>query len=251
MKGKRIIIIGAGLLQVPAIQIAKEMGLYTIVFDYNKDAPGMQIADYPMIVSTRDVDGSVRAARDLSQKMEIHGVITVGTDASTTVAAVANALGLPGNRFEDAYAASNKIRMRERFKKNNVPQPNFFPVWNYEEAMDAYKHLNTPVVVKPADNMGARGVMKVSSESDVLAAFNRAKSASPSGEVIMEEFMDGPELSIDMLIYNDEIYVTGVADRIIVVENGSVTKDGNRDEILPSLVSIPSCPMRMSEEERL
>ncbi|MEI0557332.1 alpha-hydroxy-acid oxidizing protein [Brachyspira intermedia] len=243
MKGKRIIIIGAGLLQVPAIQIAQEMGLYTIVFDYNKDAPGMKIADYPMIVSTRDVDGSVRAARDLSQKMEIHGVITVGTDASTTVAAVANALGLPGNRFEDAYAASNKIRMRERFKKNNVPQPNFFPVWNYEEAMDAYKHLNTPVVVKPADNMGARGVMKVSSESDVLAAFNRAKSASPSGEVIMEEFMDGPELSIDMLIYNDEIYVTGVADRIIefppfFIETGHILPSALEKEKLDDAINV-------------
>ena len=243
MKGKRIIIIGAGLLQVPAIQIAQEMGLYTIVFDYNKDAPGMKIADYPMIVSTRDVDGSVRAARDLSQKMEIHGVITVGTDASTTVAAVANALGLPGNRFEDAYAASNKIRMRERFKKNNVPQPNFFPVWNYEEAIEAYKHLNTPVVVKPADNMGARGVMKVSSESDVLAAFNRAKSSSPSGEVIVEEFMDGPELSIDMLIYNDEIYVTGVADRIIesppfFIETGHIMPSALDKEQIDDAVNV-------------
>lgn len=215
MKNKKIIIIGAGLLQVPAIQIAQDMGLYAIVFDYNKDAHGMKIADLPMVVSTRDVDGSVRAARDLSKQMEINGVITVGTDASTTVAAVANALGLPGNRFEDAYAASNKIRMRERFKKNNVPQPNFFPVWNYEETMEAFKHLNKPVVLKPADNMGARGVMKVENESDILAAFNRAKSSSPSGEVIIEEYMDGPELSIDMLIYENEIYVTGVADRII------------------------------------
>ncbi|PTY40549.1 alpha-hydroxy-acid oxidizing protein [Brachyspira hampsonii] len=243
MKGKRIIIIGAGLLQVPAIQIAQEMGLYTIVFDYNKDAHGMKIADYPMVVSTRDVDGSVRAARDLSQKMEIHGVITVGTDASSTVAAVANALGLPGNRFEDAYAASNKIRMRERFKKNNVPQPNFFPVWNYEEAMEAYKHLNTPVVVKPADNMGARGVMKVSSESDILAAFNRAKSASPSGEVIVEEFMDGPELSIDMLIYNDEIYVTGVADRIIefppfFIETGHIMPSALEKEKIDDAINV-------------
>ena len=243
MKGKRIIIIGAGLLQVPAIQIAQEMGLYTIVFDYNKDAHGMKIADYPMVVSTRDVDGSVRAARDLSNKMEIHGVITVGTDASTTVAAVANALGLPGNRFEDAYAASNKIRMRERFKKNNVPQPDFFPVWNYEEAIEAYKHLNKPVVVKPADNMGARGVMKVSNETDVLTAFNRAKSASPSGEVIIEEFMDGPELSIDMLIYNDEIYVTGVADRIIefppfFIETGHIMPSALEKEKLYDAINV-------------
>jgi L-lactate dehydrogenase len=81
--------------------------------------------------------------------------------------------------------------------------------------MEAFKHLNKPVVLKPADNMGARGVMKVENECDILAAFNRAKSSSPSGEVIIEEYMDGPELSIDMLIYENEIYVTGVADRII------------------------------------
>ncbi|WP_295162570.1 alpha-hydroxy-acid oxidizing protein [uncultured Brachyspira sp.] len=249
MKGKRIIIIGAGLLQVPAVQIAQEMGLYTIVFDYNKDAYGMKIADYPMVVSTRDVDGSVRAARDLSQKMEIHGVITVGTDASTTVAAVANALGLPGNRFEDAYAASNKIRMRERFKKNNVPQPNFFPVWNYEEAIEAYRSLNTHAVVKPADNMGARGVMKVSDENSVLAAFNRAKSASPSGEVIIEEFMDGQELSIDMLIYNDEIYVTGIADRIIefppfFIETGHIMPSALDKEKLDNAVDVMKAGIR-------
>ncbi len=215
MQGKRIIIIGGGLLQVPAIQIAKEMGLFTIVFDYNKDVYGMKIADLACVVSTRDVDGSVRVARELANKMDIHGVITVGTDASTTVAAVANALSLPGNKFEDAYAASNKIRMRERFKSHNVPQPNFFPVWTVDEAYEAFKNLNKPVVIKPADNMGARGVMKVSNIDEVLMAFNRAKSSSPSGEVIIEEFMDGDELSIDMLIYNNEIFVTGIADRII------------------------------------
>lgn len=243
MKGKRIIIIGAGLLQVPAIQIAKDMGLYTIVLDYNKDAPGMKIADYPIIASTRDVDGCVRVARALSKEIGIDGVITVGTDASSTVAAVANALGLPGNRFEDAYAASNKIRMRERFKKNNVPQPNFFPVWNYDEAVEAYRNLTKPVVIKPADNMGARGVMKVSDEKDVLNAFNRAKSASPSGEVIIEEFMEGPELSIDMLIYNDEIYVTGVADRIIeyppfFIETGHILPSALEQEKIDDAINV-------------
>ncbi len=215
MSKRRIIIIGAGFLQVPAIEIAKEMGLYTIVADYNKDAYGMKIADLPLIISTRDVDGSVRAARDLSKKMKIDGVITVGTDASITVAAVANALGLPGNRFEDAYAATNKIRMRERLKKFNVPQPNFFPAWSYDDAIDAFNKLSHPVVIKPADNMGSRGVMKIIDKSEIKEGFSRAKSSSPSGEVIIEEYMEGAELSIDMLIYEDNIYVTGVADRVI------------------------------------
>ncbi|MBI4976334.1 MAG: alpha-hydroxy-acid oxidizing protein [Spirochaetes bacterium] len=215
MSQERIIIIGAGVLQMPAIEIAQEMGLYTIVCDYNREAPGMKIADYTVIVSTRDVDGNVRIARELASKMHIHGVITAGTDASMTVAAVANALNLPGIKFEDASAATNKIKMRERFAIHKVPQPGFFPSWTYAEALAAFRKLEKPVVVKPADNMGSRGVMKVEKEIDMLYAFQRAKSASPSGEVIVEEYMDGPELSIDMLIHDGTIHITGVADRII------------------------------------
>lgn len=215
MQKKRIIIIGAGVLQIPAIKIAQEMEIYTVVFDYNKEAPGMKIADYPVVVSTRDIEGCVRMAKQIGKEMKIDGVITVGTDASTTVASVAAALDIPGNKFEDAYAASNKIRMRERFKKHGIPQPDFYPVWSYDEALNGFRKLSHPVVIKPADNMGARGVMKIEKEEDLLNGFNRAKSASPSGEIIIEEYMDGPELSIDMLIYNGEIYVTGVADRVI------------------------------------
>ncbi len=212
---RRIIIIGAGFLQVPAIKISKELGLFTIVFDYNKEALGMKLADLPIVISTRDIEGCVREAKNIARNTKIDAVITVGTDASSTVAALQAALDLAGNKFEDAYAASNKIKMRERFKMHNVPQPNFYPAWSYDDALSIFHKLNKPLVVKPADNMGARGVMKISDEEQVLYSFNRAKSASPSGEVIIEEFMDGPELSIDMLIFEDDIHVTGIADRII------------------------------------
>ena len=212
---KRIIIIGAGLLQTPAIKISKELGLFTIVFDYNKDATGMKLADLPVIASTRDIEGCVRSAKNIAEKMKIDAVITVGTDASSTVASVQAALELPGNKFEDAYAATNKIRMRERFRKHNIAQPDFYPIWSYEEALSAFKKLTKPVVIKPADNMGARGVMKIEKEEHLLNGFNRAKSASPSGEIVLEEYMEGAELSIDMLISDGEIYVTGVADRLI------------------------------------
>ncbi|MEK6796425.1 MAG: ATP-grasp domain-containing protein, partial [Spirochaetota bacterium] len=240
---ERILIIGAGVLQVPAIEIAQEMGLFTIVSDYNSSAPGMKIADHPLIVSTRDVDGNVRLARDLNKKMKIHGVITVGTDASMTVSAVANALGLPGIKFEDASAATNKIKMRERFAKHAVPQPDFFPSWTYAEALAAFRKLTKPVVVKPADNMGSRGVMKVDKEADMLFAFQRAKSASPSGEVIVEEYMDGPELSIDMLIHEGTIHVTGIADRIVeyppyFVETGHILPSALPEEQVGACIDV-------------
>lgn len=214
-RNKNLLIIGAGLLQMPAIKIANELGLNTIVTDYNENAPGMKIADNPIVISTKDIDGTVRTIKKINKKIKIHGVITIGTDASMTVAAVANALGLPGIEFENAEAATNKLKMRERFKEHNIPIPDFYKCWSLKDLKNISKMLSYPFVIKPVDNMGARGVMKIENESMLELAFNKAKKASPSGELIVEEYMEGPELSIDALIYNGKIHIAGVADRII------------------------------------
>lgn len=228
LHGKSILIIGAGRLQVPAIKRAKELGLYTIATDYNPDAYGLSLADDAIIISTRDVDGSVRKAREYhTTKHRIDGVITVGTDASMTVAAVANALGLPGIKFNNAEAASNKLKMRKRLKEHGVPCPDYFECWTEEEALANFRKLTPPVVIKPADNMGARGVSRADTEADVRRAFAFAKDATPSGEVVLEEYMEGPELSIDALVYDGKIHITGIADRLIAfppyfVETGHI-----------------------------
>ncbi|MCE9500296.1 MAG: dehydrogenase, partial [Leptospira sp.] len=114
LKDLSLLIIGGGLLQVPIIQTAKTMRLRTIVADMNPESIGFKIADSSILMSTKDIEGMVREAKRFSEKEEIHGVMTAGTDASMTVAAVANALNLPGIRFVDAEAASNKIKMRKR-----------------------------------------------------------------------------------------------------------------------------------------
>jgi len=242
-KGKHLVIIGAGLLQVPVIKVANTLGIKTIVTDYNENAPGMKIADYPIVISTKDVDGTVRIMKDFNNKIKIDGVITVGTDASMTVAAVANALGLPGIKFENAEAASNKIKMRERLRVHNVPIPDFYKVWSFQDLVSASKKLGFPFVLKPADNMGARGVMKVENEVMLEFAFLNAKKGSPSGELIAEQYMQGPELSIDALIYNNEIYITGVADRLIerepyFIEIGHVLPSALPEEILNQGIEV-------------
>lgn len=208
-------VIGGGLLQVPVIQTAQKMGLRVIVTDYNPNALGMKYADIPIVMSTRDIEGSVRVAKKQHEITPISGVLTVGTDASATVAAVANALNLPGIKFEDAIAATNKIKMRTRFFEHGVPSPHFFPVWSLSDAKKACKVLGFPVVIKPSDNMGARGVVRIDNKNQIADAFAFAKSASPSGELIIEEFMEGHELSIDAVVFNGEVTFTGIADRII------------------------------------
>lgn len=210
-----LLIIGAGVMQIPAIRIARDMGLRTVVTDYNPHAPGMAMADVPVVMSTRDVQGTVRVARDVHRTYPIRGCLTVGTDASVTVAAVCGALGLPGIRTDAAERATDKIKMRSAFRAAGVPSPRFCGVWTMTEAEEALKDIGLPAVIKPADNMGARGVKKISKDWELESAFREARSASTSGGVILEEFMEGDELSIDMLLQSGRPIFSVVADRII------------------------------------
>jgi len=215
IKDKTILIIGGGLLQCPIIETARSMKLKTVVADMNLEAPGFEFAHSKITMSTKDIEGMVREAKKFAESEPIHAVITAGTDASMTVAAVANALNLPGIRFKDAEAASNKIKMRKRLKEFNVPIPEFAAIWNIQDARDALEFLNFPLVMKPADNMGARGVIKVSNREELHAAFKHAKKYSPTGEMILEEYMVGPEVSVDAITWNGNFRITGLADRII------------------------------------
>lgn len=240
---KTLLIIGAGILQAPAIKIAGEMGLLTAVIDYNREAYGMKFADFPIVMSTRDVDGTVRVAKEFTKKRTIDGVITVGTDASLTVVAVQHALDLPGNRIDVAEATTNKIKMRRRLKEKSIPEPEFYPCWTYNDVLNASKKLGFPFVIKPADNMGARGVMKVKGHEVIRFAYERSKNASPRGEIICEEFMDGPELSIDALVWNGELFITGIADRIIefppyFVETGHIMPTNLPEDNVKDAVSV-------------
>ena len=201
----------------------------------------MKDADIPIVMSTRDIQGSVRVAKRQNEITPISGVLTVGTDASMTVAAVANALNLPGIKFDDAEAATNKIKMRMRFKEFDVPSPAFLPVWSLADAKKACKILGFPLVMKPSDNMGARGVIRINNASEIADAFKFAKSASPSGELIIEQFMEGPELSIDAIIFNNEITITGVADRIIEYPPHFIETGHNMPSALPPDVLRQAC----------
>jgi len=238
---KTIMVIGGGLLQVPVIVTAKKMGYRVIVTDYNPDVMGMKDADIPIVMSTKDIEGSVRVAKAQNERTPVSAVLTVGTDASMTVAAVASALNLPGIKFEDAEAATNKIKMRMRFKEHGVPSPAFLPVWSLSDAKKAAKILSFPVVLKPADNMGARGVRRIDNLNQISDAFKNSKNASPSGELLIEEFMEGAELSIDAIIFNDVITITGVADRIIKYPPYFVETGHNMPSSLPENIINDAC----------
>ena len=212
---KRILVLGAGVMQLPALRWARDRGWEVYVADGNSAAPGVELADHFVPVDLTDIEGMISAAGEIHAQNRLHGVFTAGTDFSYTVARVAEALQLPGLRPEVALNASYKNRMRRVFSEKGVPSPRFCELPPEAEVETALEILELPLVVKPVDNMGARGIRRVDTISEYRNAVQEARRFSRAGIVIVEEFIAGREFSIDALVVDGELHFTGIADRHI------------------------------------
>jgi len=209
-----IIILGAGVMQGPVINIAKELGFFTIVLDGSSTAPNISLADRFEQIDLKNKEEIETFARSILPIAGCLGIMTAGTDFSASVAWVAEKLGLPGIPYETALNASDKARMRECFKKASLPSPDFFTITDPSTPLNEARY-QFPLVIKPVDNMGSRGCRRIDSIEDFYEAAKTAISFSRSGRAIVEKFMDGPEFSVDAIVYHGEITICGLADRHI------------------------------------
>jgi biotin carboxylase len=208
---KKIMIIGAGILQLPAIKMANEMGLYVIAVDIDPNAPGFKFADNCIQISTIDIDKVVEEAICL----DVDAVMTLASDLPIrTVAAIGERLGLTTISEDTAIKATDKGKMRKQLKEHNVPIPNFYITKNYEDFQKATLNFNMPFIVKPSDNSGSRGVILVEEASDLLKVYEYTKQYSRSGEVLIEEYMAGPEVSVETLTVNGVTNVISITDKL-------------------------------------
>ncbi|UTC90139.1 ATP-grasp domain-containing protein [Treponema denticola] len=215
---KRILILGAGLMQGPAIRAAKELGCEVIAVDGNPNAVCAKEADKFFPIDLKDIPALIDLAKSLKEK-GLHGVFTAATDFSVSVAAIAESCSLPGHSLEAARRASDKVLMRESFEKHGVPSPKFTHIFKNEidKALQILKQkaIPFPLTVKPADNMGARGCRLVYSQDELRPSLEDAVNFSRSGKAIAEEFIDGEEFSLEALVINGEIFLNALADRHI------------------------------------
>jgi biotin carboxylase len=204
-------------MQGPAIQIAKEMGLYTIVVDGDPRALNAGMADRFEQIDLKDKEGIETLARSFLADGGLGGIMTAGTDFSGSVAWVAERLGLPGIPYKAALNASDKQRMRSCFERAGVPSPAFTVLSASPARGPSVGSLAAllPAVIKPVDNMGGRGCRRVDAYDELEEAVAGALRFSRSGRVIVESFMEGPEFSVDAIVYDDEINICGLADRHI------------------------------------
>ena len=210
---EKIIILGAGVMQGPAIKIAKELGFFTIALDGSKNAPCIHEADQFEQIDLKNKEEIETFARSLQNSCGRLGIMTAGTDFSASVAWTAEKLGLPGIPYEAALNASDKGRMRECFKKSALPSPDFITITERDN-LDSVP-LPFPLVIKPVDNMGSRGCRRVDNIEEYAKAAKTAIEFSRSRRAIVEAFMDGPEFSVDAIVYKGEITICGLADRHI------------------------------------
>jgi biotin carboxylase len=196
----RLLVLGAGPAQIGLLRAARERELFVIAVDRDPSAPGFAYADKRALVSTEDEPAVDRLARAES----VDGIISPGADWPVGVAArVAARLGLP-HPIDEATAAlvTTKSRQRERFAAAGVPQPR--PL---EEAV-------APSVVKAPDRQGQRGLTFVRTEEELPAAIDAAIEASRNGMYIVEEYVDGPEVTVQAVSIDGVFHPLLVADRL-------------------------------------
>jgi biotin carboxylase len=212
--GRTLLVVSGGTEAVAGIRRARELGLNVVVSDGSEAAPGLAVADDAILASTYDVDATVAAARRYHERTRaIDGVICIASDVPLTVASVAAELGLPGIPVESARLATDKLAMKQRFAADGISVPWFAPVGGRAELERLLAERGLPAVLKPVDSRGARGVLLLTAEVDVGWAYATSRAQSPSGRLLLEQYLPGPQISTESLVIGGRAHTIGLADR--------------------------------------
>ena len=224
---KKIAIIGGSYLQLPLVRKAKEMGLETHCFAWAEGAVCRDVADffYPISITEKDV---ILAE---CKKIDIDAVVTIASDlAVLTVNYIAQQLHLIGN--DDRYSCdmTNKYAMRNCFLRAGLPSPAFARVTSENETIP---EMTYPVIVKPTDRSGSRGVEKVEECKALQSAVKRALNESFAKEVVVEEFIKGREISVESISWQGKHYILAFTDKVTTEEPYFVELEHHQPAQLP------------------
>lgn len=200
---KKILLLGGSAQQVIAIETAKRLGYHTVLCDFLTDNPGQYVADKFYLISTTNKDAVLKVA----QNEKVDGVLAYASDpAAPTAAYVAEKLGLPGNPYESVDILCNKDKFREFLKENDFCTPEAKGYTDIESALEDICNgiFKYPLIVKPVDSSGSKGVSRIDSEIGLKDKLEYAMSYSRGKRIIVEEFVEkygyqiaGDGLSVD------------------------------------------------------
>jgi carbamoyl-phosphate synthase large subunit len=230
---KRILILGAGEMQVPVIRKANELGIYSFVADYDPMAPGFSYADQKVYVSTNDYDGILSVAK----QFQVDGILTTSDFPVNIVAKVSQELGLSSMSESVAAICTNKFKQRVIFRNSSINVP-FFRLCSKPE--DVGDLNNFPYIIKPVDSSASRGVKKVFSKTDLQEHFSDALNYSKIKNVLIEEFIEGREFSVETFTRKNITSIVAITEKLVIGENQGYFVEDTHIE-----------PARISPEEKI
>ena len=206
---KKIAIIGGSYLQLPVVMKCKEMDIETHVFSWENGAVCKLHADFFYPISIIEKEAILEKCKEIG----VNAICTISSDvAVVTVNFVADKMHLIANPIEYTQITTNKYAMRKALSTKNVPCPSFVRVTRSE--IPDISSLSFPVIVKPTDRSGSRGVMKISDSSMLYDAIKRAAKESFHNEVIVEEYIEGREISVESISFNSRHYILQATDKV-------------------------------------
>lgn len=206
---KTIAIIGASYLQRPLVEKANQMGLRTICFAWSKGAVCREICDTFYDISIVEKEQIL----EICKQEQVDAICTIASDvAAPTVAYVAEKMGLVGNSYECSVRANNKFLMRNAFVRSGVPCPRYMMVTTIGQVLT--KNFQYPLIVKPSDRSGSAGVTKVECKEQLISAVEIALSISFKKEAMIEEYIDGREISVESISYKGKHYPLQITDKV-------------------------------------
>lgn len=209
-KQKKILIIGAGINQMPVIQTAKDLGYYVLTVSCKGDFPGFKVADEYAEIDIFDIQGIINYAK----QKHVDGVLSDQSDMiAPIVAQVAEALNLPTWGYQNALDFTDKSRMRALYKKLGLPVPSSKTTQIVEDAINFATTIGYPVVIKPADAFASRGVFIVYDEIELQQLYQQSQECSRLGVVVVEQYISGPQYFCQGFVENGELTLYAFSDR--------------------------------------
>mgnify|MGYP001028369197 FL=1 len=210
----KLLILGAGILQIPVIKKAKELGIYTLVADGDPHAAGLTLADCSVVANITDKEVMLEIARSENIDGVIHPCSEV---AMESMGYINQELHLHGINVATVRRATNKALMRQAFAAYGAPSPQSYCTETWDNAWRIFKTFSVDGILKPSRNSGSRGITKVTkktTQEEFANAYSRAYQQSRDNSVLIEEFIDGPEFSIEGLVCNNRIHILTITDKL-------------------------------------
>lgn len=207
---KRLLILGAPVFQIPIVKKAKEMGLFVGIVDIDSNAPAFPYADQSFVCSIKDKDAVLQVAREFKPD----GIVIGACDTPVVTGAyLCSALGLPGNSVEAAVNSTDKLKMIEAFARSDVAHPQFQKV-SKNDIEGFSLSIPYPVISKPVDSSGGRGISIIHDDSELKEALLFSSQAGNSGDILIEEYMRGREVSVEVLVVEGKPHIIQITDKI-------------------------------------